>query len=455
MEMRELLDAPVVALEDMLAEREARAAAQRRLLSAGGDGLVCLTMNMAGPIKDFPLLQLGFRESRCLTEAALHQAGIEYRLMEERQSKCGPCAFYRIGGDLKKIKGALCAVEETPHLGRLLDLDVLAPDGGKLSRQELGLSPRRCLICNEEAAVCGRSRRHSVEALQLETLRRLRTYFGEKWADEAAACCTRAMLYEVSVTPKPGLVDRWNNGAHRDMDFFTFIDSAAALAPWFRRLYLLGFHCAPLSDEALFERAGALGRQAEEAMFSATGGVNTHKGLIFSMGLLCVAAGRLCSISPRPESIPFPGTPPLLKEASALAAHSLPPAEGEPTHGGEVYKRYGARGIRQEAANGFPSVIRCVLPALRLKEGTLEERGKRALLELFASVEDTNVLHRGGPAALTGLSQRAKALLAEGDPVSEAALTAFNDDLIRSNISPGGCADLLAIGYFLLFLEGL
>lgn len=455
MEMHELLGAPTAALEDMLAEREARAATQRRLLSGGGNGLVCLSMNMAGPVKDFPLLRQAFQEGCRLTETALQQTNIDFCLMEERQGKCGPCAFYRIDGDLEKVKIVLCSVEETPNLGRLLDLDVLAPDGRKLSRQELGCLPRRCLICNGEAVVCGRSRRHSVEELQRETLRRLRVYFGEKWADEVASCCARAMLYEVAVTPKPGLVDRRNSGAHHDMDFFTFIDSTAALTPWFRRFYLLGFHEADFTDDALFDKARKLGCQAEEAMFAATSGINTHKGLIFSLGLLCTAAGRLCRGNPPTGYVPSTLVRLLLKEASALAACSLPLLERGNTHGSEVCKRYGARGIRQEAADGFPSVVRWVLPKLHEKEGTLEERGKQALLELFASVEDTNVLHRGGPAALTSLSQRAKSLLAGKAPVSDAVLTDFDDALIQDNISPGGCADLLAVGYFLLFFEKL
>ena len=455
MEMRELLGAPAAALEDMLAERDARAAAQRRLLSAGGRGLVCLSMNMAGPVKDFPLLRQGFREGCRLTEAALRRANIDRCFLEVRQGKCGPCAFYGVGGDLKEVKAALCAVEETPYLGRLLDLDVFAADGSKLSRQELDRPSRRCLICNEEAAACGRSRRHSVESLQRETLRRLRTYFGEKRADEVASCCAGAMLYEVAVTPKPGLVDRWNSGAHRDMDFFTFIDSATALTPWFRRFCLLGFRCADFSSEALFDRARKLGRQAEEAMFAATGGINTHKGLIFSLGLLSTAAGRLCRKDLSMEYAFSTPVSSLLEEASALAACSLRFPQQESTHGSEVYKRYGARGIRQEAAGGFPSVTRWVLPTLHRKEGTLEERGRQALLELFTSVGDTNVLHRGGPEALSALSKRAQRLLAEGSPIPKAALADFDKDLVQDNISPGGCADLLAVGYFLLFFENL
>ena len=107
-----------------------------------------------------------------------------------------------------------------------------------------------------------------------------------------ARTALKSLLYEVSVTPKPGLVDRDNPGAHGDMDYYSFIDSAAALAPYFSR-------CAALGRDSLCEpgevltRLRPLGLEAEEAMKQATGGANTHKGLIFSLGILCAAAGRL------------------------------------------------------------------------------------------------------------------------------------------------------------------
>lgn len=442
MDLQMILGTDLVPLEDMLAERELRAGTQRRLLAAYGGPLLCLSLNMAGPVKNFPLLRLGYQAGRLLAEAALTRAGASCRFLEERLSPAGPCAFYLVR-DLSPLaaKDALCAVEDSGPLGRLLDLDLLLENGRKLSREETGRSPRRCLLCGEDAAVCGRSRRHSVEQLQRETVRLLMEYFSTQWAERVSTRALRAMLYEVSVTPKPGLVDRRNSGAHRDMDFFTFLDSAAVLTPWFRRLCLLGTRSPELEDGTLFSAARSLGIQAEEAMRTATGGVNTHQGLIFSLGLLCVAAGQLYA-----RGLPGGGDGPppveaLCRRAASLASHAPAPA-GQAS---------GARGARGEALRAFASVRRWVLPVLRQAESP-EEGGRRALLALIAHVEDTNILRRGGRAALEAAALRAQQVLDTPPAEFQAELAAFDRELIRDGLSPGGCADLLAVGYF-LFIE--
>ena len=440
MELQDILGTDLVPLEDMLAERELRAEAQRRLLAVHGGPLLCLSLNMAGPVKDFPLLRRGYREGRRLAEAALARAGASCHLLEERLEKAGPCAFYRVEGiPALAAKRALCAVEDGGPLGRLLDLDLLTEDGRKLSRGETGRSPRRCLLCGEDAAVCGRSRRHSVEQLQRKTVRLLTEYFSDRWAEHVSTQALRAMLYEVSATPKPGLVDRRNSGAHRDMDFFTFLDSAAVLTPWFRRLCLLGLRSPEEEDQALFNAARGLGQEAEEVMRAATGGVNTHQGLIFSLGLLCVAAGQLYArLLPR-EGGASPEAEALCQRAASLA-RCCGQAGGLPLGG--------ARG---EASSGFSSVRRWVLPALR-RAASPEEGGRRALLALIGQVEDANLLRRGGQTALEETARRARQVLAAPPEEFPSLLEAFDRELIQANLSPGGCADLLAVGYFLAFV---
>lgn len=453
MKLRDILGPDNVSITDILAERDQRAASQRRLLSIHGGVLVCLSLNMAGPVKDFPLLRCGYQEGQELTEQALRRAGCEFHLLEERQGKCGPCAFYQIAGNPLEIKRVLCAVEDATPLGRLLDLDVLIQSREKLSRQDVGLSPRGCLLCSRPAGLCGRSRRHSVEDLQRETIRRLLEYFSGRCADHAAACAARAMLYEVSVSPKPGLVDRKSNGAHQDMNFFTFLDSTAALTPWFRRLCLLGFQSAELEDGPLFSLVRCLGREAETEMLDATGGINTHRGLLFSLGLLCAAAGQLYSKRLCQGAAGFPSPEELCARAGKLAVCSLPDLERRDStlsHGLAAFRDHHAGGVRLEASQGFPSVRKWVLPVLR-QNGTLEESGKRALLSLFSSVEDTNVLHRGGPEALQAMAKQARRILSSSPQDLDAQLDAFDHELSQAHISPGGCADLLAVGYFLYF----
>jgi len=224
------------------------------------------------------------------------------------------------------------------------------------------------------------------------------------------------------------------------MDFFTFLDSAAVLAPWFRKPCLLGARSPDLEDSALFPAAQSLGRQAEEAMLTATGGVNTHQGLIFSLGLLCTASGQL-----HPRRLPSGEegcleTKTLCRRAAALA--SCVPVPGGQTPG---ILPGGARG---EALQTFSSVRRWVLPVLQQAESP-EEGGCRALLALLAHVEDANILRRGGHSALEAAAQRAKQVLNAPTKAFQEELTAFDQELIRAELSPGGCAGLLAVGYFL------
>lgn len=450
MNVSEILNGPSVPLEQMLSEREWRAAEQRRLLGRG-ETLVVLSTNVAGPVKRFPLLMRGFDEGRRVLEERLSRAGLKAVSWGVHDHPEGPTAFYGVSGPAEAVKRLTCQVEALPHLGRLLDLDVLGPDGRKWERSQVGLQPRRCLVCGGSAADCGRSRRHSVEQLQEAVVRRLTDYFCGQYARKVENAALRAMLYEVAVTPKPGLVDRSGTGAHRDMDFFTFLDSAAAVAPYLGELCLLG--CRGPGEEAdLPGRLRALGQEAESAMFRATGGVNTHKGLIFSLGLLAAAAGQQFALGLAAQPVP-PAAQELCRRAGDLAVAFLPDLGNPPcTHGGEIYRRYGAGGIRREAADGFPSVLRWALPCLR-EEGSWEQRGRRALVALMAHVEDTNVLFRGGPQALEDLARRAGEVAFLPAEEAETALWTWDWELSRQGISPGGCADLLAVGYFLRFLE--
>ena len=442
---------PAVSLEEMLAEREWRAAEERRQLDSCAV-LIVLTANTAGPVKDFPLLRRGFGEARHLLETRLDQEGIAWQLRGVHTHPGGPSAFYAVEAAVSEVKRITCAVEETPWLGRLMDMDVLTANGAKWERGRVGYPPRKCLLCGRPAHECGRSRRHSVEELQRETVRRLTEYFLSQYARQVERAALRAMLYEVSVTPKPGLVDRGNCGAHQDMDFFTFVDSAAAIAPYFGELCRLGFR-SPEGGPRFCGGLRTVGMDAEAAMYRATGGVNTHKGLIFSLGLLAAAAGQRFRLAMEGTEKALTAEA-LCEQEKALAREFLPGLKRPPdTHGHAVCGRYQAEGARGEALSGFQSVLRAVLPHLRRRSGTLEQRGLWALVELMATVADTNVLYRGGAPALRELAQQAAVLLELPPEKLEETLSGWDAELSARGISPGGCADLLAVGFFLYFME--
>jgi len=257
------------------------------------------------------------------------------------------------------------------------------------------------------------------------------------------------------------------------MDYLTFMSSAAAIGPWFVEFAKLGrLHKGKPAD--LLPALREMGKAAERDMFEATGGVNTHKGLIFSMGLLCAAAGRLAAAgrTPDPASCAA-GASAIVRGISAgdfgslEAARSVDqdaPAANKATRsarttGERLYLAYGVRGIRGEAEDGFPSVLGHALPKLRadLSAGLAwNDAMIDALLVLCAVVEDTNVLGRTGLDGLAFLRAEAARALGLGGMATHdgrAAIQVMDISLTERNMSPGGCADLLAVAVFLEMLD--
>jgi triphosphoribosyl-dephospho-CoA synthase len=231
-------------------------------------------------------------------------------------------------------------------------------------------------------------------------------------------------------------VDR---GSHDDMDARLFRRSAAALEPFFTGLAEAGAAGAGMRE---LRRIGLL---AEAAMLDATGGINTHRGAIFGLGLLCAAAGRA-----GPEA----ALGPVVRQCWGPAILDAPAPHG--THGAAAARRYGAGGAREEAAAGYPSLYRVAVPALRmgarLAPGDGEAARVQACFALIAAVEDTNLLHRGGREGLDFAQAEAQAFLAQGG-VGAAGWRGralwVHRRFIARRLSPGGCADLLAMALFL------
>ncbi|MGB4407721.1 MAG: triphosphoribosyl-dephospho-CoA synthase CitG [Sphaerochaeta sp.] len=265
---------------------------------------------------------------------------------------------------------------------------------------------------------------------------------------------TKALLEEVHTTPKPGLVDRLGSGGHTDMDYHTFEKSAYALEPYFGEMGELGnVWKGSLPD--LFREVRKIGLEAEEAMFSATRGVNTHKGMLFSVGILCAASGYarfqynssdtdlLCSVVTEM-------TKHTLEEEFRQILKST-----NSTHGEELYAKQGIRGIRGEVIDGFVSVRNLSLPwyAEYLRQGRDPNLARlQVLLSLMANVTDTNVLYRHGAKTLEYVQRSARNILVNGGAFTEDGLQLI-DELDRvfteRRISCGGCADLLGVTIFL------
>lgn len=273
-------------------------------------------------------------------------------------------------------------------------------------------------------------------------------------------CCVSALISEVYVSPKPGLVDRFNAGAHNDMDFFTFIRSITAISPYFASFAGIGCNLSCI-DQLTLNGIRSLGVECEKDMFKATNNINTHKGAIFSLGILATAAGycyaQLCDLSANAichaaGMIAKPAEKDFLLLADAATM----------TKGRKLYAAYGIRGIRGEAASGFYSVRKYALPVMRelfIRGGhSKNDVYLHVLLHLMTEVVDTNIIARCGIDAIEHVKKSAKNALSLGGALSHQGrdeIFRMDEEFTKHNISPGGCADLLSVAIALYMLENL
>ena len=263
-----------------------------------------------------------------------------------------------------------------------------------------------------------------------------------------------AMLVEVSVTPKPGLVDRNNSGAHSDMCFFTFLKSAASLRSCFEEFAEAG-HVGGIknfSPDEIFPCIRRIGIEAEKLMFNATNGINTHKGEIFSLGVLSASAGYLSGLNQdvNPEDV--------MKTAGlmckGLCERDFAEARAKPsdqlTKGERIYLEHGITGIRGEAEAGYPVVRDYALPAMRkyIAEGLcLNDALVMTLIHIMSVNDDTNIIARHGLSVCEEVKERSRDMILNHVCIDD--IFRLDDEFIRRNISPSGSADLLAVTYFL------
>lgn len=417
-----------ITLEAMLRAREERAAVQAALLKKHALPILSFTLNIPGPIKHFALAEKLFDNGVAAINAALAANDIPAVQSVTRTLPTGCEYIAAVQGDALFIKRVTAALEESAPHARLYDIDIISPTMGHISRAAISAKPRLCFLCSAPAAECARSRRHSLTQLNEHVKDILWQWYCREEAQRIGRLAQQAMLYELAATPKPGLVDRRNNGAHKDMDFYTFINSACAIAPYFESCAAAAFACGGNRAE-LFAALRAQGIIAEAQMFAATGGVNTHKGEIFTLGLLCAAWGKLISCGQEAAS----GS--ICAEAAAIFHSAAPNAEN----------LYGAR---LAAHGGFALAREVALPILKA-DNDINRAASHALAALIAKNEDTNIIRRAGAAGLRGAMQCAQ----NAATADEAELLHMDAEFIRRGISPGGSADLLAAALLLLFAD--
>ena len=459
----EIASAPVT-VEQMAERREARAEKQAKLIAEHGLPLVCFTMNIAGPVKYSRAIELCFNAGCAELERELARIGARPEHSEYLIDATG-CEGYFVYGHIAPplLKAIAQKIEEKFGFGRLFDIDVIGRDGKKLERKQ----PRRCLICDNEARACARSRAHSLEELKEKTDALLR----EAIAYAAGTAAYEALIDEVNTTPKPGLVDLNNSGANGDMSAETFYAGAEALAPYFYSMAYTAADtetpasghgegceedehincadcashesCALAHGASLMTKLTLLGVEAEAAMKQATGGVNTHKGAIYCLGLIVSAFARLAAENKSLAPLD------IIEAAKDMAlSRPLPPGG---TNGDEVRRALAGSdtarlGADAEARAGFPSAVNAYRRILgfRLMRQSDNDCYALALLGIMAELNDTNAVKRGGEEGANFVRERAKEILALplSGRLNEAAV--FDRELIERNINCGGAADMLA-----------
>lgn len=405
-----------ITLEQMLAARDRRVEIQNELLESADPGscLCCLTLNIAGDVKRTPMTRMLFE--RGVSE--FESFGFNVLDYIENDEPTGSEAFWLLKEQADEVKSRLEKIEEDPGIAasRLFDFDVLVydriSDAGAALYSPVKLSRskgRKCLLCDRPAAECARSRAHGLDAIKEETDRLLREFC----SDTLAQAAYDALIEELEITPKPGLVDMNNNGSHKDMDAETFRRSTDALLPYFKDAVLLGMNGCSMKE------LRARGIEADREMFRATGGVNTHQGMVYSMGLLLAGTGKSLT-----------GGGDYIANASALAKE-------------DADRDYGATA---HAVAGFPDAVYCA-ERLAFHKGDHDKNTAAvfALIDSIAKLGDSNLIRRGGAEGLEYAKKKAAAIAALPADERISAVERFDIDMIERNLSPGGSADMLAL----------
>ena len=270
-----------------------------------------------------------------------------------------------------------------------------------------------------------------------------------------ATLATKALLYEVSISPKAGLVSRLSNGSHKDMNFYTFINSSLALHNYFLNCFDYGqenlFSCP-----YFFKNLRKVGKVAEKEMYEATKGINTHKGTIFSMGILLAVLGVHLKEN---KKIDLKVLSEKIKEMCKPLLNELEATKNISTYGEKAYKEYHLTGARGLAISGYEIVLLDGINKLKNFCKTLDfETACILLLFYYMSVlDDTNIVNRASITTLKEVQILSKELFEENKKTLEKesiknSMSKLNDIFIEKNISAGGSADLLILTIFIHFI---
>lgn len=372
------------------------------------------------------------------------------------KNKEGIVAHFLFDLDFVDVKKEMINIEEEHILGRCVDIDVYAFKNDKvigISRSDLYKKPRKCFICHLDAKICSRAQTHTIDDIKQYFEVLYKSYKEmEKKTDflsyKVSQLALKAMISEVSTFPSFGLVSPISTGSHKDMDYYTFLNSAMTITPYLKEMFRLGY--SHYSSEYIFDAIRNIGKECEEKMFEATNNINTHKGMIFLMGICITAIGKALYHDKK-----FYEIQEIIKSMvkNILDDFNNIHTKKTLTHGERLYIDYGFTGIRGQVKDGLSVIFEHIIDKYSDSKVKENELYTQILIELMSEVEDSTIVYRHDIKTLKKVQYDAKELLKIGGIFTEEGKKRCYDleDLyIKENISPGGCADLLAVSILLL-----
>lgn len=458
-----------ITLAAIMAKARERRWQQKLKLAGQGNHVISLQLNVPGYPKVFGRLDEFFSLiSREITDF-FRSYCIFLNLKEQvcESDDTGSMTLFGVPADIisaRQLKVISEQFEEAHPLGRFIDVDILEATGEAISSGKL----KPCFYCQAAPAfICRRENKHDINVLREFIESKVNRYIAKcanrQLAHTLSAFACRALLHEVSLTPKPGLVTRTGAGAHADMDFTTFLDAIGSFSQYFQDIVRLTDYIEDQDVAAILPAIRRIGLQMEVAMNGVTNRVNTHKGAIFLMALAVFCAAKVI----REKGVFKLGA--FVCEVQRISIGLVQrelclKTNGESTHGQKCFEQYGLEGsgARGEAEQGFPSVVYFGLPVIKEglkmlgappKDGDLRAVLIEALLNIMTVNNDTNVLFRHGWKVLEEIKCKSIDALSAWRKGDKGLYLQMVEECRKRRISPGGSADLLSVSMFVYYCD--
>lgn len=353
------------------------------------------------------------------------------KLIESRiiQSQDGNYIYYVINEDGNIVKERTISIEDENYLGRLVDIDVY--NQTSITRSDMSCEMRKCLVCDNYAHICARTKAHTEKELFTVIDDLIETHLTDLILNEVMM----QIYEELEMFPKFGLVSHKDTGCHDDMNYELFIKSTFTLKPFIRQYILYGIKGL---DNPL--ELQLIGQKAEYEMFAVTGGINTQKGLIFALGIFLPAITKAVLNNRSKDYLQQE----IIRISQVIVGNYYDNIKGNSvhSHGDNIYIHHGLKGIRGEALKGF-DIIFNVNSFDNIESGV---RPYEYLVQIMSSLDDTTIIHKTNIATLKRVQEEMKSVIDNGGYSKNISKVNELSDLYKSqSISPGGSSDLLVL----------